>query len=225
VQEEDAGLIKELQLRQGQIADEEATFVSGEVELKELEEARMSLTRQLAERDEAMRYWGRVSNADDGARGEAVYALAQQEDAVEALAAARVEATELDEQLRFACESLQTSRDDIAASKLLVKQLSGKHMDALEAWGTVLDAQRRCGLGLQVANSRLQDASGRLEVERTQRSELRCAIREVAGCLTALDNQLEALEIQDHQAAALADVRGSWTGAGSMRFATGAAWS
>jgi len=197
------GLRDELQRREEQLSADEGNLSRTEAWLQELVEQRMSLTRQLTEHGEAERHWrGALHAAEDG--GAATAPMAQEcraacEAVQQAVAAARAEAAEIDEQMRGACEQLPRAREGLACGRRRVAELRAGRGGAFEALSGVLDAQLGCSGRLQNGHECLQNAHGRMEGERAQRGKLRAAARALASSLAALDGHLESLELQDCQ--------------------------
>lgn len=170
-----------LRHREAELAEQNANLEATETHLEELTEARQNVTRQLMERDEALRFF------TDG----------PPEDLLQDMATARHTAEELDERMRQVCEPLPAWQVLLQAEQKQIKFLANQRSATLGAWESALEASKICGQELRKGGRVLDRAQERLGTERAKRAQMRGNIRTLFQSLAALDGQLAELELED----------------------------
>jgi len=174
---------------------------SCESQLEAIANIRMGLTRKLSQQEEqaeslcrALREAQMDNSSSCGDTSQMNYCRAEQ-DALRAVSTeSRVEAMELDEQMRACSAHLPTRKASIACTQEFIAGMCESRAHALEAWSVLLYDRLRCSSQLQDGHCKLHVVKSSLQVEQNQRRELRNKIGRLTQSLCALDRYLESLD-------------------------------
>lgn len=182
-----------------QAAVAEQDVAAQEALLDDLVQARMGLTRQLAERDEAARHWSNALRiAESSQQAELSQSCNKQlQEILVDISAAKQEASLLDEQMRLGCEELSLRRAAANSSVQRRERLAAQQASALEVWQRVAESERASTTALRTTTDRLRDTGRSLSEEQVRRRGLRGTVRELLESLKALDAQLGLLDSDD----------------------------
>merc|ERR1719336_2515966 len=102
--------------------------------------------------------------------------------------------------MRLASEELPAKERALVQMRKEVADMTTRRGDVLECFNHLLETQSSCAQALQHTGRQIDAVRDRFVEERGRRRAVREAVRHLAGALNTLDEQLEALDMQECRA-------------------------